>query len=172
MSTTFDNSISSLVDKLSRIDLRPRLTLDTNPAVQAVTGIARSLDFTPEVGTLTDSIHAAVATMPSTPITIEPHLTELAALPQMTVDVEPHLLPLPKLDPISVDLVGKTATAAATATATTTNGGVPAVVGTQTLELDLTIVLEDGKTVSVTKTLPLPKPGDLKQSVKTEVHAS
>lgn len=114
------------------------------------------------------------------PLTFQPEVgpiaASLAALPQLHLDAEviPHLRPLPKLPPISVEVIPHLGPVAANAAPFA--GQAPTVAGTSgpsTFALDLTVVLDNGRTVKATVDIPVPKPvSSVGQRVRTEVHAS
>jgi phage-related minor tail protein len=168
------------LDVVTNVAPLPAMTVEVTPRLRALAALPPvTVDVTAKLEELA----------PLAPVTIEvtPHMRALAPLPPMTVEVDanlatalapqsievtPHLLPLPKLDPITVDVIPRVTAAAnavaslpVTASAATVTGPPPS------LNLDLTVVLEDGRTVNVRKVLPLPS-SDLTQKITTQIHAS
>lgn len=87
---------------------------------------------------------------------------QIAAVPKLTLNPEPitALAPVKAIAPVA-------------SSAPITLSGASISSGTQTLDLDLTIVLQDGKTVKAKTSVPVPKAtGNLKQKVVAAVHAS
>lgn len=87
---------------------------------------------------------------------------QIAAVPKLTLNPQPitALAPVKAIAPVA-------------SSAPITLSGASISSGTQTLDLDLTIVLQDGKTVKAKTSVPVPKAtGNLKQKVVAAVHAS
>lgn len=191
VTVTFTNAIQTVTDNLKRNPIVAHATADTSQVQKALDDVHAKMTVVPDVTGLAESVGTAL-TNANESIDVTPHLLPLAKLPdaeltvhpilaaidKLTADISPHLLPIPKPDPIEVDviphLVGSApnATAAAAAAPAATQAGSQAGSGVQTLELDLTLVLEDGRVVTAKKTIPLPATTDLNQKVTTEIQAS
>lgn len=192
VNVTFTNGMQTLADKLKRAPLVATATADTSGVQSALDKVQAKIAITPDITGLGSSVSAALDNSHES-IDVTPHLLPLAQLPdadltvhpiiaaidKLTAEVTPHLLPIPKPDPIDVDVIPHfvgtaptAAAAAATAPAATQGTSGQASGGIQTLELDLSIVLEDGRVVKGTATIPLPATTDLTQKVVTEIQAS
>lgn len=164
------------VDALPPIDLAvtPRLTgpfelpatdLEVTPRLTGPFALpAVDVEVTPHISAL-----------PPLDIELLAHLDALPTIAPLDVDVTPHLAALPPLDPIHVEVIPHLQTLPVLAPFV---AGPPVASqvasGPSTLALDLTIVLENGQTVTAQVEVPVPagpRPS-LRQLVQAEVHAS